>query len=147
MRKLMIAGLIAATLAPAMASAQNQDYRDNRRDVRQEQRQYDRQEQRQYDRGARPGVGREDWRDYRGRHPEIYRGARYVGPRGYAYRPVSVGYQFQPSYYDRRYWIDASRYRLPIVGGNERWVRYDRDVVRIDLRSGRVLQVYGGFFY
>jgi Ni/Co efflux regulator RcnB len=37
-------------------------------------------------------------------------------------------------------------YRLPPPGINQRWVRYGRDVVRIDLRSGRVLQVYGSFF-
>jgi len=28
----------------------------------------------------------------------------------------------------------------------QRWVRYGRDVVRVDLRSGRVIQVFGQFF-
>ena len=90
---------------------------------------------------------REDWRDYRRRNPDIYRGPAYVGPRGYAYRPISPGYRFDRSYYDRRYWIDPVRYRLATPLGYQRWVRYGRDVALVDVRSGRVVQVYTGFFF
>lgn len=157
MQRMMIAGLIAATLAPAMASAQDRELRHDRQDIRDERHDVYRdrrdgagrreiREDRRDVRDARRDY-RGDWRDYRRSNPGAFRGSGYVGPRGYAYRPVSVGYRFQPEYYDRRYWVDAPRYRLPAPGRYERWVRYDRDVVRLDIRNGRTLQIIGGFFY
>ena len=157
MRTLVIAGLLAATLTPTIAAAQSRELRDDRRDVREEQR-----DVRRAERAGAPGYVvrderrdvrearqeyREDWQDYRRRNPDLYRGQRYDGPRGYAYRPIGVGYRFRPEYYDRRYWVDPYRYHLAPVGPGERWVRYGRDVVRIDLRSGRVTELHGGFFY
>lgn len=157
MRNFVIAGLIAATLTPTLAAAQNRELRDDRRDLREEQRDVNRairngapgyvvRDERRDVRAARQEY-REDWRDYRRRNPDLYRGPAYVGPRGYAYRPVTVGYRFRPEYYDRRYWVDPYRYHLAPVGPYERWVRYGRDVVRVDLRSGRVIALNGGFFY
>jgi len=157
MRKLMIAGLLAATLAPAIATAQTAELRHDRRDVREEQRDVNRairngappsviRDERQDVREARREY-REDWHDYRRRNPDVYRGPAYIGPRGYAYRPIAPGYRFAPVYYDRRYWVDPYRYRLAPVGPYERWVRYGRDVVRIDIRTGRVAEVHGGFFF
>ena len=157
MRKLVLAGLIAATLTPALAAAQSPELRGARRDIREEQGDVRRairdgaspgevREQMRDVRAARREY-REDWRDYRRRNPDVYRGPAYVGPRGYAYRPVSVGYRFAPAYYDRRYWVDPYRYRLRPVGPYERWVRYGRDVVRIDIRNGRVVESYNGFFF
>ena len=138
MRKLIVAGLMAATLVPAMASAQSAaEYRNDRRDVRDERRDV---------RDARQET-REDWRDYRRAHPDVYRGGGYVGPRGWAYRPVTPGYRFERSYYDRRYWVDPVRYRLGTTGRYERWIRYGRDVALVDIRSGRVIRVNSGFFF
>lgn len=138
MRKALIAGLLAATIVPGIASAQSYgEVRRDRRDVRDEQRDV---------RDARRET-REDWRDYRRAHPDAYRGARYVGPRGYAYRPVAVGYRFQPQYYSQRYWIDPARYRLGPVAGNQRWIRYGNDAVLVDMRSGRTIRVYDRFFF
>ena len=52
------------------------------------------------------------------------------------------------SFYGQRYWIaDPYRYRLPRLNGPQRWVRYGNDVLLIDIRSGRVLSVYDGFFW
>ena len=163
MRKLMIAALAATVMTPALAAAPasaqsraeirrdsreiQQDRRDlqraryygDRRDVRDARRELrdDRQER------------REDWRDYRRTHRNVYTQRRYVGPRGYRYNPVAVGYRFAPAYYGRNYWVnDYARYRLPRPGyGYQRWVRYGNDVVLVDTRSGRVIQVYNRFFY
>jgi len=158
MRATLLTGLIAATLLPGLAQAQPPgELRRDRQDIREEQREY-RQAVRN---GASPRELREerrdvadarreyrqDWRDYRRTHPDVYRGPAWVAPRGQAYRPVGVGYRFQPVYYDRRYWVDPVRYRLRPVYGRQRWVRYGRDVLLVDTRSGRVLEVNNGFFY
>ncbi len=162
MRKIMIAALAAATLMPVVSpgAAGAQSYGEVRRDQR-EQRQDRRDVQDARRDGNRGDVRdarrelredrqetREDWRDYRRTHGDVYRRGAYQAPRGYRYRPVTVGYRFAPVYYGRNYWInDPWTYRLPRAAANERWVRYDRDVVRVDLRSGRVVAVLNGFFY
>jgi Ni/Co efflux regulator RcnB len=157
MRKAIIAGLLAATMVPTIADAQTSELRHDRRDVRDQQRDVNRD----YRNGASPEriradqrdvrdarrEYREDWRDYRGHHPDIYRGGAWVGPRGYRWHPVTVGYRFDPVFYGQSYWIDPYRYHLRPVIGAQRWVRYGRDVVLIDTRSGRVLEVNSGFFF
>ena len=158
MRKFLIAGLMALTLAPAMASAQTGELRRGRQDIREEQREL-RQAQRYGDRGdireerrdlrdARQDY-RQDWRQYRQQNRRVFTQGRYVGPqRGWQYRPVGVGYRFQPAFYGQRYVIaDPYRYRLPRATGVNRWVRYGNDVVLVNTRTGRVVQVNNGFFY
>ena len=157
MRRLILAGLAATMLTPAMASAQSagevrqdsREIRHDRRDVREAQAYGDRGDVR----GARQELRedrqerREDRRDFNRSH--AYRVGAYRGPNGYRYRPVNVGYRFAPAYYGRDYWInDYARYRLPRPGyGYQRWIRYGNDVVLIDTRSGQTVQVYNGFFY
>ena len=106
------------------------EIRNQRRDVREARAEY-----------------REDWRDYRRSNPGVFRGPAYVGPRGYSYRPIAPGYRFNSSYYDRRYWLDAPRYRLPAPGYNRRWIRYGRDAALVDIRNGNTISVYGSFFF
>lgn len=157
MRKAILLGLLAATIAPTMASAQNAELRHDRREIREERRELrdaqrygDRQDVREERRDLRDARReyREDWRDYRRDHRDVYRRPAYVGPRGYRYRPVVVGHRFEPVYYGRRYVIaDPWRYRLPRATGYQRWVRYGNDVVLVNIRTGRVIQVYDGFFW
>ena len=157
MRKIFIAAVAAAALVPAVASAQSyhevrhdqREVRQDRRDVRQDVRhgdyraaQRDRQEARENRRETR-----EDWRDYRRTHRDTFRPGVYSGPRGYRYRPVNVGYRFAPEYYGSRYWVNWSNYRLPRPGAYQRWIRYGNDVVLINARTGRVIQVYNSFFW
>ena len=72
----------------------------------------------------------------------------YDGQTGERFkRPVTVGYRFDPVFYDRRYWIDPYRYHLRPVLGWQRWVRYGNDVVLVDIRTGRVLAVENRFFF
>lgn len=163
MRKIIMTALAASValpvmVAPSVASAQSaQEVRHDQREVNRDKREI-RQDQRRGDwREAREDrhelredrrEKREDWRDYRQSHRDAFRGPAYVGPRGYAYRPVAVGHRFDRAYYGDRYWVrDFGRYRLPAPAYRQRWVRYGNDVVLIDLRSGRVLRVYNRFFW
>ncbi|WP_425231086.1 RcnB family protein [Sphingomonas sp.] len=158
MRTLITAALAAAALVPVAASAQSygevrhdrREVRDDRRDVRDDRARGDYRAARddRHDLRDDQRETREDWRDYRRSHADIYRGSAYAGPRGYRYRPVTVGFRFAPSYYGRNYWVnDWSRYRLARPGYNQQYIRYGNDVVLVDIRSGRVLRVFGGFFY
>ncbi|WP_442681649.1 RcnB family protein [Sphingomonas sp. ASY06-1R] len=157
MRMAILAGLMAATIAPTMAQAQTGELRHDRREVREQQRDVQRairngdspreiREQRQDVRQARREY-RDDWREYRSRNPNIYRGGRWDGPRGYRYRPINAGHRFDRAFYERRYWVDPYRYHLRPVLGWQRWVRYGNDVALVDVRSGRVLEVNRRFFF
>ncbi|KQX17538.1 MULTISPECIES: RcnB family protein [unclassified Sphingomonas] len=158
MRTPILLALMAAVAAPSIAQAQSlgearqsqREVREERRDLRQAQRYGDRRDIRdaRHDlRDARKDA-REDWRDYRQSHREVYRRSAYVGPRGYAYRPVAPGHRFQPAYYGSRYVIsDPWRYRLPAASGYNRWVRYGNDVVLVNRRTGRVVEVHRSFFW
>jgi Ni/Co efflux regulator RcnB len=158
MRKMMIMALMAAAAMPAMAQAQsaaevrhdNREVRDAQRDLARAQAYGDHRDVRDARSDLRDArqERREDWRDYRQAHRDVYRRPQYVGPRGYAYRPVNVGYRFQPHYYSSQYVIaDPWRYRLARPAGYNRWVRYGNDVVLVNIRTGRVQQVYNGFFW
>jgi len=157
MRKAILAGLLAATIVPTIAQAQDRELRHDRREIQDERRdvahdyrdgasRHQIREDRRDVREARREY-RDDWRDYRGRHPDVYRGRAWEGPRGYRWHPVRVGYRFDPVFYDRRYWVDPYRYHLRPVLGWQRWVRYGNDVLLIDVRSGRVLDVQSRFFF
>ena len=160
MRTIILAGLAAATaIVPVAAGAQSRgELRHDRRELRESRR--DLADARAY--GDRGDVRRapselredhrelrEDRRDYRRDHRGAYSRPAYYGPRGYRYRPVTVGYRFAPAYYGRNYWInDYATYRLPRPGyGYQRWIRYGNDVVLVDTRNGRTVQVYDRFFY
>ncbi len=158
MRKLLIAALAATALAPNIASAQSageirrgqQEVRQGREEVRRDLRRGDYQEAREDRREVREDRRelREDWREYRQRNRNVYRQGRYTGPRGYRYAPVAIGHRFAPTYYSQRYWVtNYSRYRLPRPGYNQRWVRYGNDVILINVRNGRVIQVYRSFYW
>ncbi|WP_294394597.1 RcnB family protein [uncultured Sphingomonas sp.] len=156
MRKAIIAALLAATVVPTIAQAQTRELRHDRRDVYEQRRDLD-HAVRYGDRGdvrdARRDLRdarreyRDDWRDHRRGNPSAYRMGRYAGPANYRYRPVTVGYRFQPAYYGQRYWVDPYRYHLPAARGPQRWVRYGNDVVLVNTRNGRVMQVYDRFFF
>ncbi|MEJ7925946.1 RcnB family protein [Sphingobium sp. AN641] len=156
MRKLIILGLMAATALPGAAMAQSRsevrhsqhELREEQRELRQAQRHGDRRdvrEERRDVRDARREV-REDWRDYRRTHRDAYRGGNWRAP--FRYNRWNQGQQLRPVYYISRYYIsDPYRYRLPRVGANQRWVRHYNDVMLVNVRTGRVIQVHRGFFW
>jgi Ni/Co efflux regulator RcnB len=159
MRKLLVSALIGATLLPATgavaqsygeARRSQQEVRRERQDLRDAQRYGDRRdirEERAELRDARREA-RQDWRDYRRSNRQVYTLPRYYAPRGLAYRPVRTGVVLNRGFYGQRYLIaDPYRYRLPRAYGPQRWVRYGNDVLLVNTRNGRVLDVIPGFFY
>ena len=121
MRKLILAGLLAATALPGAANAQYRDeLRRDRQEIREDRRElrHDRRERRR-DRQA------------------------YVAPyRDWRYRPVTIGYTLRPAFWGDRYWVsDYGRYSVPPPRHNQRWIRYGDDLVLVNVRNGRVLRV------
>lgn len=93
---------------------------------------------------------RYDWQGWRSTHRHVYALPRYRAPYGYGhdYRRLMIGIQLDRLLYGRSYWIsDPWSYRLPASYGPYRWVRYHDDVLLIDLRDGRVLDVLYDFFW
>lgn len=92
---------------------------------------------------------RYNWRSYRERNSNYFRLGRYNAPyRGRNYNRISIGFSLGSGYYGSRYWInDPWQYRLPAAYGSYRWVRYYDDVLLVDVRNGRVVDVIRAFFW
>lgn len=124
MRKLILAIATAATIVPASAAiAQDRrELRQDRREIRQDRRELQR-----------------DRRELR----RDRRHVAYVAPyRDWRYRPVTIGFQLRPAFYGSRYYVsDYNRYNVRAPGRFQRWIRYGDDLVLVNVRTGRVLQV------
>lgn len=149
-KKLMMGGLIAAMLVPAVAQAQTREIREERRELREEWREYNdalrygdrgdiREERREY---------RDAKRDYRGEVREWQRDRRYSEYRApFAYRPFAVGVTLRPQYYAPSYRLGWDhRWGLPRAGRNLTYVRHYNDLLLVNARSGRVVRVYRNHF-
>ena len=91
---------------------------------------------------------RHDWRRHRDYNRHLYRWGFYRDPFGWSYRPWRIGWYLHPRHFSSRFWIgDPWRFRLPVVYGPYRWVRYYDDVLLVDLRTGRVVDVIRNFFW
>ena len=122
MRKLILLAALAATAASGTAIAQQSNWR------------HDRQDRRDIT-GilARHAPGSP-------RHAPAWRLCRALSPLEYP--PVTVGYRLQPAFYGSRYYIsDYGSYNLRAPGRWQRWVRYGDDLLLVNVRTGRVLQV------
>ena len=122
MRKFILLGLMAATAVTGTAVAQD---RHERREVRQEIRRDIRQD------------ARHDRREIR-RDRVVY-----VAPyNGWRYRTITPGFRLQSSFFGSRYIIsDYGRYQLRAPNRFQRWIRYGDDLVLVNVRNGRVVQV------
>jgi Ni/Co efflux regulator RcnB len=158
MRNILLTALAVTALIPITAQAQSAgEVRRGQREVERGQAEVQRdvargrmKEAREDSREVREDMREtnRDWRDYRRTHRSVYNRGAYRGPRGYRYRPVTVGYRFAPSYYSRNYWIsNPGTYRLQPARRGLSWVRYGNDAVLVNLRTGRVLEVNRGFFW
>lgn len=153
--KLMIAAVIAATLTPMAAQAQTrelqrdrQEVREEQRDVRQAQHYGDRNDVRNERRDVREARQeyREDWRDYRQSNRNAFRGSRFNAP--FRYRTFNNGVSIGTSYYAPRYRVNNySNYRLPHPGRYQTYVRHYNDLLLVNLRTGRVIRAYRGFYW
>jgi Ni/Co efflux regulator RcnB len=155
MRKVMFVALMAATVLPGVAAAQTRelardrhDIREERRELRHAQRYGDREDIREERRDLREAKReyRQDWREYRKHNRKLYSRGEWRSPyRYHAFRP---GAHIGRGYYGPRYVIaDPWRYRLPPARGHMRWVRHYDDVLLVNMRTGRVVDVIRNFFW
>jgi Ni/Co efflux regulator RcnB len=140
MRKLILLMAMAAVTVPAAAVAQRHEVRQDRREVRQDRREVRRDRQ----------DLRRDRRDVRQDRRRVRNRSGYVAPyHNWNYRPVTVGYRLQPVFYGSRYYVsDYGAYHLRAPHHRWlRWIRYGDDLLLVNVRTGRVLDVvhYGGF--
>jgi Ni/Co efflux regulator RcnB len=136
MRKFVLLAAMAAIAMPGAATAQHHHDRDRDRHGSSYDR-YDRHDH--YDRHDRY-----DRRGDRDRHGDRHhRHASYAAPyHNWRYRPVSVGHRLDRVYYSPRYYIsDYGYYHLRTPRPWERWIRYGDDLLLVNLRTGRVLDV------
>jgi Ni/Co efflux regulator RcnB len=155
MKNTIAALMIGISLVPAAAFAQSryeversrQEVREERRDLERARRYGDRddiREERRELQDARREY-REDWRDYRNSNPRLYSRGRWNAP--FRYSRFNAGVRIAPSYYGQRFWIaDPYRYRLARPYAGTRWVRHYDDVLLVNVRNGRILRVYRGFY-
>lgn len=143
MRKMILIALMAATVIPSVADARRREVRQDRREVRQDRREV-RQDRRQGD----VRELREDRRDLRDDRRDLRQDRRriaYAAPyRGWSYRAINRGYQLRPVFWGPNYLIDYTLYRLARPRAEERWIRYGDDLVLVNVRTGRVLEVVRG---
>ena len=158
MRKMLLAALAATVIVPVGANAQSarevrhdqrevaRDRAEVQRDLAQGRYREAREDARETRRDQRET--QRDWRDYRRTHRLVYTRPAYNWPRGYRYRPLSVGAVLDRMFWGSNYRLNNySTYRLPYPGRNRAWVRYGNDVLLINVRNGRVITVYNNFFY
>jgi Ni/Co efflux regulator RcnB len=145
MRKLIAFGLMAAVALPTASYAQSnaeirrdreevREQRENLRDARANGDQREVREAREDVREARQEL-REDRRDRRN--------SRYVAPyRNWSYTTLAPGARLRSGYYASRYHVaEPGRQGLTRAARNQRWVRYGDDMVLVNTRNGRVLEV------
>jgi Ni/Co efflux regulator RcnB len=158
MRKILMAAAAAALFAPTAGWAQSAgEVRHDRHEVAKDKREVnhdlargkfgeakeDARETREDQRELN-----NDWKDYRKTHRTAFHRSAYAAPRGLHYRTIAVGGTLNRAFYGKPYWVgNYATYRLPAPGPNRAYVRYGNDVVLVNLRTGRVIQVYNGFFW
>lgn len=163
MRKFVILAAMAATVLPVAAQAQTrelrrdrQELREERRDLRQAQRYGDRRDVRRERRDVRQASRelrqdrrdwrRDDWRGWRNNNRGLYARGNWRSP--YRYQAFRPGITISAGYYSPRYYVnDWNRYRLPRPGRNLRWVRHYDDILLINVRNGRVVDVIRNFYW
>ena len=145
MRKVILLSLMAAVAAPTAVSAQSRgEIRRDRQEVQEERRELENARHR----GDRGDIReeREELRDARQELREDRRDRRrsqYVAPyNGWRYSAIRPGYQLRPGFYGQRYVIaNPGQYRLSAGMRNQRWIRYGDDLLLVNVRNGRVVQV------
>ena len=149
MRKLILSGLMAALVVPAAASAQTGE-------IRKDERKVDRQNE-ELQRAVETGNLRdieEQARDARKAGQELredrddFARKQYVSPyRNWSYSALTPGTKLRSRFYGTKYTVGhPDGYELTRAKRNQRWVRYGDDLVLVNLRSGRVLEVASGRF-
>lgn len=84
-------------------------------------------------------------RELRQDRRDAYNAGLYHRPRGWRTHSWAVGERLPAGYYTRTYWVTPGRYGLAAPARGERWVRVDRDVIRI-APDGTVREVRRSWF-
>ncbi len=158
MKKQILAILAAATiLTPVAVQAETSrgELRRDTREIREERRDLNQAKNHGTPAQVRDARGelreahterREDWRDYRRSHKSDFRAGKFNAP--FRYRSFDVGIRLNPQYYGSRYFVrNTSDYRLPAPGQSKRYVRHYNDLLLVNIRSGRIIDVYRGYFW
>lgn len=145
----------AVAVLPSAVFAQNRELRQDRQQIREAERDLDRAQrygEYRHVRQARDNLRdahdqyEDDWQRYRARNRQVYARGDWRAP--FRYQRFATGGRLRPSYYASRYTIaDYRRFHLPIPPRSSSWIRHYDDVILVDLRSGRVLDVIHGFFW
>jgi Ni/Co efflux regulator RcnB len=149
MRTIFLGAMMATLVVPAAATAQTGE-------IRKDERKLDKQNEQlqsavesgnlrdieKHARGARKAGQelREDRDDFARKH--------YVAPYGsWSYTAHTPGATLRSRFYGSSYAVaHPDGYGLHKAMRNERWVRYGDDLVLVNVRSGRVLEVAAGRF-
>lgn len=152
--KLPVLATLVAISLPAMAAAQTHELRRDRQDIRAAEDNLDRAQrygERRHVREAQKDLRnaereyRADWREHRVRNRNLYARGDWHAPFRYQWFVPGAG--IRPGYYASRYDIgDFRRYHLPVPPRGARWVRHYDDVVLVDFKNGRVVNVIHDFF-
>ena len=149
MRNLILSGLMTALVIPTVASAQTAEIRKDERKVDKHNMELQRavesgnlRDIEKQARGARKATQelRED-RDHFAR-------TQYVAPyRNWSYTAPTPGMTLRSRFYGASYTVaHPDGYELRQAKRNQRWVRYGNDLVLVNVRTGRVLEVATGRF-
>jgi Ni/Co efflux regulator RcnB len=149
MRKFITLGLTAALIVPVMASAQSSEIRRDERRVEVQNEEL----QRAVESGNLKDI-EEQARDARKAGEELredrdhFARNQYVAPyRNWTYAAVTPGAKLRSRFYGTRYTVaHPDGYELTAAKRNQRWVRYGDDLLLVNTRSGRVIEVASGRF-
>lgn len=102
-----------------------------------------------YDRDRHHESHHRDRHHYDRHHSRHHRYHAYVAPyRGWHHQRIRVGFRLRPAFYGPRYIVtNYGYYGLRAPGRHLRWIRYGNDLLLVDIRYGRVIEVLPGRYY
>jgi Ni/Co efflux regulator RcnB len=149
MRKLILGAIALAIFVPGTASAQTAEIRKDERQVSEQNEQL----QRAIETGD-PRQIEEQARDARKAGQELredqdhFARNQYVAPySNWTYSSPEPGTKLRSRFYSERYNVaHPDSYELHSVKHHQRWVRYGDDLLLVNIRTGRVIEVATGRF-
>jgi len=149
MRKLILFGITAALVVPVAVSAQTSEIRrdEDKVEVRNEELQRAVESGNLNDIEDAARDARKAGQELREDRDDFARN-QYVAPyRNWIYSTVAPGSKLRSRFYGKRYAVGhPDGYELTAAKRNQRWVRYGDDLLLVNVRSGRVIEVASGRF-
>jgi Ni/Co efflux regulator RcnB len=149
MRKLVLSAIALALIVPGAASAQTAEIRKDERRVSERNDQLQRavetgdpgQIEKQARHARKAGEELREDQDHFARN-------QYVAPyRNWTYSTPEPGTKLRSRFYSERYSVaHPDGYELHSPKHNQRWVRYGDDLLLVNVRTGRVVEVASGRF-